>query len=145
MIVEIPDALALKFVEKFPDNNVNNLGHVFAKIIERAINLYLKEGEPKLTLTGENLIRLRDILGHVSDGADLVSKIRRLGTIKVQGRDFTLTQEQVTRLKQEAFGHTKNGEPHREADATPAETEYILNRYLDEQLKYWMGQMTSQI
>lgn len=144
MIIEIPDELAKKYVEKYPDR-VNSLQQVFAKAIESGVNAAVKDGEPVFTLTGENLKKVRDIIGNVATPEELVSKIRRLGIVRVQGKEYFLSQDQITRIKQEAFFHTLTNEPHTEAQATPEQAKKIVNRYLEKQLDYWMNQMTSQI
>ncbi len=144
MIVFVPDEVAKKYMEKFPERNPNQIATAFAAILEKVINTYIKDGEPRLTLTADHLRKLTEVIGHPASSEDLVNRVRRLGTVKVQGRDFQLSQEQVVRLKQEAFFNRKTGEPDIN-EASPQEAEKIVQRYMDDQLKYWLNQMTSQI
>lgn len=99
-----------------------------------------------IVLSKEQAGFLRDVLGSFDTAEDLVNKLRRNCSLKVQGKEYLLTSDQMARLKQEAFFHRNNGEPRSEADCkTPEIAEKIISRYVIRQIDYFMKQMCSQI
>lgn len=89
---------------------------------------------------------MHHIYGSFKDAGELLAKIKRLGTIKVQGKEYLLNAEQMKRLRSEAFFNRNPGEPRSEAECkTPEQKEKIVSRYVIRQIDYYMKQMCSQI
>lgn len=98
-----------------------------------------------IALDPSQVRQLEYFLGEVKDSGSLVGKILNIGVLRVQGKEFQLTREQIQRLKTEAFFHHERGEPSSEASATPEEVELVLDRYLTKQLNYYIGMMLSEV
>lgn len=143
MLITMPDNTLKSIMETHKIANVSAALSFVNRIIEKASKERVDDGD--LVLKAADVHDLRQLLGGFVDAADLVRRIKRMGTIRVQGHEFMLEADQIARLKQEAFGHARNGEPRSEKDATTDQAAKIVNRYLDEQITYFMKMMCSQL
>ena len=94
----------------------------------------------------EQIQLLHFVFGFFKDSTELLAKIKRLGALRVQGKEYLLNAEQMKRLRMEAFGNVNPGEPRSEGECkTVEQKEKIVNRYVGKQIDYFMKQMCSQI
>ena len=142
MILTIKDETVKALMDHHKIGSLAGAVAYINRVIERASRDNL---EGALALSSETVSKLRDMLGGFVAEADLVDRVRRIGRVRVQGHEYVLTSEQLARLKQEAFGHARNGEPRKESEATPAQAEEIVQRYMTEQIDYFMKAMCSQL
>ena len=142
MILTIKDETVRALMDHHKIGSLAGAVAYINRVVDRASRDNL---EGALALSSETVSKLRESLGGFTTETDLVDRVRRIGRIKVQGREYALTAEQLARLKQEAFGHAKNGEPRKESEATPEEAAKIVGRYMDEQIDYFMKMMCSQL
>jgi len=98
-----------------------------------------------MVLDKADVQQLQEALGTIKDGKELVAKVKRLGTIRVQGRSYQLTPGQMARLKQSAFFYVKSGEPRSESEATKEQAQAIIDRYVNEQLDLAMSRMVGEL
>ncbi len=145
MILTIPDEICEKFLPALAVKTPNNIQAAIIQalrgLVERGLN---QNGF--LVLDREQVSFLKEIFGPFEGSNDLVNRMRRNCSLRVQGKEYLLTSEQMARLKQEAFFHRNNGEPRSEADCkTPELAEKIISRYVIRQIDYFMKQMCSQI
>jgi len=143
MLITMPDNTLKSIMETHKIANVSAALAYVNRIIEKASKESVDEGD--MILKSQDVQELRHMLGGFVDAADLVRRIKRVGAIRVQGREFMLEADQIARLKQEAFGHARNGEPRTEKEATPDQAARIVSRYTDEQITYFMKMMCSQL
>lgn len=142
MILTVKDETVKALMERHQIGSLAGAVAYISKVIERASR---EDLDSNLMLRPEVVNKLREMLGGVADDKDLLSRVQRLGQVKVQGREYVLNAGQLARLKQEAFGHAKNGEPRTESTATKPQAEEIVQRYLQEQIDYYMKMMCSQL
>lgn len=142
MILTVKDDVVKALMERHQIGSLAGAVAYINKIIDRASR---EDLDSSLFLRPEVTDKLREIFGGFTDDKDLLARIQRLGQVKVQGREYTLNSGQIARIKQEAFGHAKNGEPRSENLATKEQAEKIVQRYLQEQLDYFMRMMCSQL
>lgn len=143
MILQIPDELCQRFIDG-RSMTPNGIQAMIVKHLQNLADQGVQEGS--MTLKRDQVGFLRDVLGSFDTPEDLVNKLRRNCSLRVQGKEYLLTSDQMARLKQEAFFHRNNGEPRSEADCkTPELAEKIISRYVIRQIDYFMKQMCSQI
>jgi len=142
MILTIKDETVRALMDHHKIGSLAGAVAYINRVVERSSRDNL---EGALALSSDTVSKLRNMLGGFTTETDLVDRVRRIGRIKVQGREYVLTAEQLARLKQEAFGHAKNGEPRREQDATPEQAAEIVGRYMAEQIDYYIKMMCSQL
>lgn len=143
MIIKVPDELCEKLMDGKP-LTPNGIQDLVVKMVKKALDSGLDK--ECLVLSPEQLETLREIYGVISGSEELMEKIRRLGTVRVQGKEYLLNAEQMKRLRQEAFFNRNPGEPRSEQECkTKEQAEKIVSRYTLRQIDYFMKQMCSQI
>lgn len=142
MIITVKDETLKAIMERRGIASLAGAVAYVSRLIERASR---EDFDTTMGLRAEVVDKLREQLGGLTDDKDLLARVQRLGQVKVQGREYVLNSGQMARIKQEAFGHAKNGEPRKEAEATKEQAELIVQRYLQEQLDYYMKLMCSTI
>ena len=143
MIISIPDELFEKFMDRGAMKTLEEVQKSIIQTLQKCVNEGMDMSS--VVLSNENVQLLREMLGPFVSAPDMVSRVRRIGTIRVQGKEYLLTQEQINRIKGEAFAHHRNGEPRSEAEAKPEDAQRIVARYVGQQIDYFIKQMCSQI
>lgn len=145
MLITIPDELCQLISDRCGYTlTPTGVQDAVLRTLKKSINYDLDK--ECTTFTGEQIFLLRHIFGSFKDAEDLLSRIKRLGNVKVQGKEYILTAEQMKRLRQEAFFHCNPGEPRSETECkTLEQKEKIVSRYVIRQIDYFMKQMCSQI
>mgnify|MGYP005836733377 CR=1 FL=1 len=128
---------------QIPDEIYEQYGSVEA-LQERLVDTadYPKD---RVVLGPETVRYIQEIFGGCKDEDDIVTRLKRFTVVKVQGKEIVLDAGQVQRLVTQAFFYSKTGEPRCPEEATSEEQEFIVNRYVDQQINYYISQMLGEI
>jgi hypothetical protein len=128
---------------QIPDEVYESYGSTAA--MQRSLLKTVEYPDRHVILGPATIETLKNIFGGCDSEEDLTTRVKRYNILKVQGEEYKLEASQVQRLITQAFFYSKTGEPRSPEEATPEEQELIVNRYVKEQIDYYMGQMLGDI